>query len=137
MLGVLENVEENRSQRGDKYWTLIISGRRYTAWDADLLNGIQPGDQVQFAFQQSGQYRKILELRKSSAQNLGRWFHFQEDRSRRIARMSCLRTAAQVLEGKRPRNMKRAEAALHIARLFEEYIFNEQETRDQVKKVKP
>ena len=136
MLGVLERVEEKRSQRGDGYWTLIISGRKYTVWERKLVTELQPGDAVEFSYTQSGQFRKILDLRKSSPHNLNRWLDHQDERGRRIARMSCLRTAAQILDGKRLGNLKRAELVMQIARFFEEHILGEQQPPDPARKVK-
>ncbi len=128
MFGILESIEENRSQRGETYWSLTISGRRYTVWNEQLTKDLQPGNQLQFSFQQSGQYRKIVELQKISTQNrsLNPWLHQQDERTRRIARMSCLKTAAQIVEGTRLSNMKRAELVLQIARLFEKHILDDQ-----------
>ena len=136
MLGILEQVEEKRSQRGETYWALILSGRRYTVWSPELVQGLQRGDQVEFTYTQSGQYRKLLELRKASPQNLNRWFQHHNERGQRIARMSCLKTAAQIIEGKRLNSTKKAELVLHVARIFEKHVLGEPTSGPKDTKVK-
>ena len=137
MYGILENIWENRNQRGDTYWTLSISGQRYSVWDEDLLKGLQEGDKIEFSFIQSGQYRKIVELHKASlkspAQN--RWLDHQEEKGKQIVRMSCIRTAAQLVEAKRLDPTKTATLTLRIAKEFEKHILGEKVRDSPSKKV--
>ena len=127
MRGIMERLWEKTSQKGDKYWTVIISGEPYSVWTEALLQNLRPGDTVEFSFTQSGQYRKITELRKvlNYNQNLSPWLVQQTEKGKRIARMSCLRTAAQVLDSKRLEPRKKADLIIQIARLLENYVLGE------------
>ena len=137
MYGILEKIWENRNQKGDTYWTLIISEQRYSVWDADLLKGVQEGDKVEFSFTQSGQYRKIVELHKASMYSpaRNRWLDQQERKGKQIVRMSCLRTAAQLVESKRLDPTKKAALALRIAAGFEEHVLQAEARKLAGKKV--
>ena len=123
MLGRVENIEESRSKEGSPYWIITISGRRYTVWDGDLIKGLQPGENIEFFFVNSGGFRKVVALHKASSQsNLNPWL----EKGKQIARMSCLRTAAQIVEAKRLDPTKKATVILKIAGLLETYVLHGQ-----------
>ena len=138
MQGVLERIWENRDRSGQKYWTLSISGQRYSVWDEVLLKDLRPGDLVEFAFTQSGQFRKIVQIQQATGPSASSstWLQQQDQRGRRIARMSCLRSATEALEGLRLKPESRAKEVLRIARLFEEYVLGEQKENAPPGKVK-
>jgi len=120
MQGIMEKIWENTTQGGDKYWTVIISGGRYSVWDKTLLEALQPGDAVDFLFTQSGQYRKICQLRRLPLHRDSS--SHPEERERHIIRMSSVRAAAHLLEGARGTPENKAQAVLDVARAFETYI---------------
>ena len=127
MQGILESVREKTSEKGYKYWTVIISGQSYSVWDEELLRSVRPGDRVEFSFTQSGQYRKIVEIRRGSHTGLRQnpWLNQQAEKGRQIARMNCLRTAAQLIESKRLDPTRKAELALRIAAQLEQYVLGQ------------
>ena len=120
MIGTVERVEENRSQQGEAYWSLSISGRWYTAWDGALIKDVRPGSHVDFVYVQSGRFRKIIELRPVSSQASQAANDGSEQRLRRVTRITCLRLAAQLVESQRS---TKAKEALKVAALFEQFIY--------------
>jgi hypothetical protein len=124
MYGTLEKVWANKRSDGTPYWTLSISGRRYSVWDGNLVEGLQEGDGVEFSFTQSGAFRKVVAIHKSSgAGSAGNpWLQHQEEKGTQIVRMSCIRTAAQLVDGSRGEPLKKADLVLRVATLFEEHV---------------
>jgi hypothetical protein len=136
MFGVLENVDEKQSQRGEAYWSVTISGRRYTAWDQSLVDGVRPGDHVAFSYVQSGPYRKLVALSKTTTERFTRWLSHHQEKGIHITRLSCLRTAAQVTDGRSTSSLRNADIVLRVARLFEDHVRGVQGADATSKKVR-
>lgn len=101
MKGTIERIWENQRKDGEKYWVLQIDGQRYSVWDANLLENLSAGDVVDFSYITSGRYKKITRIARAE--------ELQEKRSRAIARMSCIRSAVELVAGSEGTPEKRFE----------------------------
>jgi len=117
MKGTIEKIWENQRKDGEKYWVLAIDGQRYSVWEESLLAGLNPGDAVDFSYTTSGRYKKITRMARAE--------ELQEKRSREIVRMSCIRSAAELVANSEDSPEKKAELVLKLARQFEQHILGE------------
>ncbi len=139
MFGFIESIRGNGAGGDGASWTLRISGRDYVIANGDVVRQLQPGDAVQFFYLQEGERCKILRL--SKVPNRGPasspWPRHDDERGKRISRMSCLKTAAQILDSKRLEPTRKAELVVEIARLLERYVLGEDHPAVSRRKVKP
>ncbi len=138
MFGFIERIREARQEGGETVWTLTISGREYEASDPALVRDLHSGDAVSFLYLQEGQQRRIMQLRKLPRHDApsGNWSRGTDERGERIARMSCLKTAAQILESKRLEPTRKAQLVVEIARRLERYVLGDRPAVPR-RKVKP
>ena len=122
MHGTVENVWENTREDGTVYWVLTIDGRRYSAFDPDLVQDVGPGDRVEFSYTSSGRYKNLLAIRRLTDQPE----HPSE--TVRIVRMNSLRTAAELLRDSSLTPDQRAVAAIDIAEKLECHILRPERT---------
>ena len=117
MKGKIDKIWENESKDGKKYWVLSINGKRYSVWDEDYLNGVDEGAMVEYNWKKSGKYQNITELRKIRSEDP---YLIQKDEQ--IVRMSCLKSASELLSGMDMEPEKKADMAIGIARKFHKYV---------------
>ena len=120
MKGKIDKIWENESKDGKKYWVLSINGKRYSVWDEDYLNGVDEGAMVEYNWKKSGKYQNITELRKIRSEDP---YLIQKDEQ--IVRMSCLKSASELLSGMDMEPEKKADMAIGIARKFQKYVKGE------------
>lgn len=120
MKGEVEKVWKNKTVDGRKYRVLLINGERYSLWDEDYLDRIQEGQTLEFEFRESGDFKNITRIyERQESEEKGNEY---QDRTRKIIRMRCLRSASRVLVGSKIPFGSRAEKTIEIARKFEKYV---------------
>jgi len=128
MKGEVEKVWKNETEDGRKYEVFLINGERYSLWEEDYLDHIQPGQPLEFDFKESGEYKNITRIYGNDdieTKEPG----YEDRKAKRIVRMSCLRSASKVLSGSRIPCDNRAGKTIEIAKEFEKYV-NEEDLGD-------
>ena len=97
MRGKIERIWENHTKNGEKYWVLFISGKNYSVWDSSVIEGLSEGAEVEYEFKRSGKYNKITDLKVIQEPAQSGQAPAQDTRELRIIRMSCLRSAAEII----------------------------------------
>jgi len=114
MEGKIEKIWENE-KNGKRYWVLEIGGEKYSVWDEKYVDGLSEGSVVDYNWRQSGNFRKITDLRKLDVQPLN-------TKNEQIVRMSCLRTAGEIISGERLDLRLKIERVLDTSKIFEKYV---------------
>ena len=118
--GRVERIWENRTRDGKPYWVFKINGERYSAFDEDAVQGVREGDEIRFNWKKAGRYRNLDEVSVcSSPETHG---HDGYDHQVSIVRMSCLRSATELLRYPKIAPDQKMELALDWARRFEHYV---------------
>ena len=115
MEGKIEKIWENE-KNGKRYWVLEIGGEKYSVWDEKYVEGLSEGSVVDYDWRQSGNFRKITDLRRLDVQPLN-------SKNEQIVRMSCLRTAGEIISGERLDLRLKIERVLDTSKIFEKYVF--------------
>ena len=109
MRGTIEQIWDNETSNGKPYRTVQISGQRYNIWDNKYFDMLQKGEDIEYDFRQSGNYRHITEMRISGGNGPGSYRNNHpnsnskggnsghNNKDRQIARMSCLKSASEIL----------------------------------------
>lgn len=123
MKGIIEQVSENESKNGQQYLTVQIDGERYSAWDDKYFDQLQEGAEIEYEFRQSGNFKNITEVSNpaQSEQNDGPPM-YHNDRDRQITRLSCLKSAAQILAPAQVDPDAKRDLVIDTARVFERYV---------------
>ena len=126
MKGSIDKIWENQTNDKKTYHVLDIGGERYSVWDSKLLEGLEEGSEVEYDWKKSGNFKKITDLKKIELEpDLN---SYNPDRkSREIIRMSCVRSASQILQDLSIDPMDKSSKALDIAREFEKYVTDRDE----------
>jgi len=124
MKGEVEKVWKNETEDGRRYEVLQINGERYSLWDEDYLDRIQEGQSLEFDFKESGDFKNITEIYEPS-KNEGKEPGYEDQKLKRIIRMSSLRSASRILAGSKIPYQNRADRAIETAKKFEKYINDE------------
>jgi len=122
MKGEVEKVWKNETQDGRRYEVLQINGERYSLWEEDYLDRVQEGQSLEFDFRESGEFKNITKIYEKPESGSEEKRNEYDGRNRKIVRMSCLRSASQILGGSRIPAGERAEKTIEIAKKFEKYI---------------
>jgi len=118
MRGEIQRISERQKKDGTRYWVLRISGEQYLIWNEKLMEGLQEGDFAEFEFKRKGNFNTITKIKKTLS---------YDERHLQITRMSCLRSACEIVSGAGFMNVeKRAKVALKIAKTFEEYVIGKE-----------
>ena len=121
MKGSIDKIWENETKDNKTYHVVNIGGENYSVWDSKLLDDLTEGSSVEYEWKKSGDYKKITDLRKIDA-NPGLEGPKPDRKSTEIMRMSCLRSASEVLHGLDIEPVEKTKQALDIARQFEKYV---------------
>lgn len=125
MLGTVSKIWRNEREDGSEYWVLSINGRRYSVFDLDLVKGISEGDFVEFSYAKSGKYRNIVYIKRASPEGfVTADTPVLPPEPIRILRMSCLRTAAELLNGTKLSVQDRLSNLLETATQLEEHVLS-------------
>jgi hypothetical protein len=134
MKGEIEKIWKNQTSDGRRYNVLLIGGERYSLWEEDYLDRLQEGQTLEFDFRESGDFKNISRIyepmnetnRLANEPKEGLSPEYDNDKkTRKIIRMSALRSASRILAGSRIPAGERAEKTIEIARKFEKYIDDE------------
>lgn len=120
MKGTIQKIWENQNKKGEKYWVFSIDGQRYSLWDHKSREAITEGDVLDFVWIQKGNFRNITKLKKLSGTEA---LDFQERKSRQIIKISCIRSACELLARSSVKPEQKSEIVLKIAKQFEDYVF--------------
>jgi len=111
--GTLTKIDR-KEKSGKKYALLEIDGDLYSCWDEKLLYGLHEGS-VDYDWRQSGNFKKITDIKNPSGPEI-------ENKDARIVRMSCLRTAGEIISGERLDLKLKIEKVLDTSKIFEKYV---------------
>jgi hypothetical protein len=98
MRGAIEKIWENKTKDDKKYHVLEIGGEKYSVWDSKLLDGIEEGATVDYEWKASGDFKKITGIQKIE-NDFKPEAYIPDRKSMEIIRMSCLRSASEILHG--------------------------------------
>lgn len=139
MYGTVCKIWENQTKEGVTFWVLSINGQKYGVWDKNLMQGLKEGDTVDFLWQPAGKYRTVTHLtRIESAPSAptGALGAAVDQKSRHIIRMSCVRSAAELLKGRDSPTEERLEAALQIAEELEKHVLRPDSDQSSAKETR-
>ena len=132
MRGMIEQVWENESRKGQKYLTVQVGGERYSVWDDKYFGVLQEGATIDYDFRQSGNFKNMTDIEpangNSNANGLPRYQTNGKDRQ--IARMSCLKSASEILAPVQLDPDAKKDLTIETARFFERYVFEGDATTD-------
>ena len=130
MKGEVERVWKNRTFDGREYCVIQVNGEKYSLWDDRYFDRIQEGQEIEFDFRDSGDFKNITRIGEPSEQQPFDRTDYDQERQNSIIKMSCLKSAAQILSGSKIPYKNRADRAIEIARKFEKYINDEELNED-------
>lgn len=127
MKGTVEELSREVSKRGDEYLRVQIDGEKYSIWDPQYIGSFDVGDSLEFEYKESGQWKNITSLAVDEVENpnIPPTDTYRMAHDRRIARMSCVKSAAYVLANLEMEAEPKGEQTLTLARVFERYIYDE------------
>jgi len=117
MKGRIEKIWDNESRNGQRYLGISIDGQRYTLWEEQYFDQLQEGDVIDFEWKKSGRFKNITEIKYNNEDN-----NYPEKKLKSIIRMSCLKSASELISDSDVETGKRADMAIDFARKFEDYI---------------
>ncbi len=117
MKGKIEKIWDNESRNGQRYLGLSVDGERYTLWEEKYFDKLQEGDIIDFEWKKSGKYRNITKINMDDEDG-----NFMERKHESIIRMSCLKSASELISDSDVEPNKRADLAIDFARKFEKYV---------------
>lgn len=120
MKGIIQKIWENKNRKGEKYWVLCIDGQRYSLWDEKSREPLNEGDSVEFEWVQKGDFRNITKIRKLPESEA---LDFQERKSRQIIKMSCIRSACELVVRASIKPEQKCKIVIKIAKELEKHVF--------------
>ena len=123
MLGRIDQLWDNKTDKGQPYQVLAIGDDRYSFWDKKQLGKFRKGDTVEFDWKQAGEYKNITNIELTEADNNDN--NSSNGKDQRIVKMSCLKSAGMVLGPMDIEPKKKVLATVSVAQYFERYINNE------------
>ena len=123
MRGTIEQVWENESRKGQKYLTVQVGGERYSVWDDKYFDTLQEGVTVDYDFRQSGKFKNMTDIEPVDGSGNGPPQYQQNGKARQIARMSCLKSASEILAPVQLDPDAKKDLTIETARFFERYVF--------------
>jgi len=115
-------VWENESKNGQQYLTVQIDGERYSVWDDKYFDQLHQGAEIEYQFGQSGNFRNITEVATLTESKNNDVPLYQNGRDRQITRLSCLKSAAQILAPAQVDPDAKRDLVIDTARVFERYV---------------
>ena len=123
MRGTIEQVWENESKKGQKYLTVQVGGERYSVWDDKYFDALQEGVTVDYDFRQSGNFKNMTDIEPVGGNGNGLPQYQPNGKARQIARMSCLKSASEILAPVQLDPDAKKDLTIETARFFERYVF--------------
>lgn len=127
MKGTIEQVWDNESKNGQRYMTVQVGGERYSVWDQKYFDQLRQGNEIDYEFRQSGNFRNITELPNPSTSegptgNGTPPTYYGNGRDRQITRLSCLKSAAEIIAPAQLTPDTKRDLVVDTARFFERYV---------------
>jgi len=123
MKGIVEEIWENESKNGQKYLTVQIGGERYSVWDTKYFDQLRVGGEIECDVKQSGNFRHLTDIKAADEQQAP---HYQpNNRDRQITRMSCLKSASEILAPAHLDIDSKRDLVVETARFFERYVLED------------
>lgn len=122
MLGRIDQLWDNKTDKGQPYQVLAIGDDRYSFWDKKQFGKFRKGDTVEFNWKQAGEYKNITTIELSEADNN---YNNSNGKDKRMAKMSCLKSASRILGPMDIEPNKKIRSTVSVAKYFERYINNE------------
>ena len=114
--GRIEDVARKKAKNGTPYASVRIDGEQYTCWDDALISKIESGQAVDYQWEQSGKFKKIIDIEPAlDDPDL-------TPKDLRILRMSALRSASYLEIGLDVPLEEKLRTTLETSRAFERYI---------------
>ena len=123
MLGRIDQLWDNKTDKGQPYQVLAIGDDRYSFWDKKQFGKFRKGDTVEFDWKKAGEYKNITTIEVVETGNDGS--NGSNGKNERIVKMSSLKTAGMVLGPLDIEPNKKIRATVSVAQYFERYINNE------------
>jgi len=123
MLGRIDQLWDNKTDKGQPYQVFAIGTDRYSFWDKKQFGRFRKGDTVEFNWKQAGEYKNITTIALTEADNNGS--NGSNGKDERIVKMSCLKSAGMVIGPLDVEPRKKVKLTVAAARYFERYINNE------------
>ena len=121
MRGIIDQIWENESRNGQKYLTVQIEGERYSVWDTDYFDVLAPGATINYDVRQSGNFKHLTDIEQVENQQVPPYRPNSKDRQ--ITRMSCLKSASEIMAPVQLEPNTKREKVIETARYFERYVF--------------
>ena len=122
MQGTVEKIWENETNDNRKYHVLEVGGEKYSVWDSKLMEGLEEGSIIEYEWKKSGDFKKITDLRSlNGGQELDQPYK-KNSKQMEIIRMSCLKSASEILHGLYIDPDVKTKKAVEIAKEFEKYV---------------
>jgi len=71
MLGRIDQLWDNKTDKGQPYQVLAIGDDRYSFWDKKQFGKFRKGDTVEFDWKQAGEYKNITTIEAVETDNNG------------------------------------------------------------------
>lgn len=122
MRGVIDQVWENDSRNGQRYLTVqMTDGERYSVWDNKYFDVLAPGATIDYDIRQSGNFKHLTDIEQVDNHELPPYQ--PNNKEKQIARMSCLKSASEILAPVQLDPDNKREMVIETARYFERYVF--------------
>jgi len=122
MRGVIDQVWENESRNGQSYLTVqMTDGERYSVWDSKYFDVLAPGATIDYDIKQSGNFKHLTDIEQVDNHELPPYQPINKEKQ--IARMSCLKSASEILAPVQLDPDSKREMVIDTARYFERYVF--------------
>jgi len=126
MRGVVEEIWENEARNGQKYLTVQIDGEKYSLWDTKYFDHIQEGLEIEYDVRKSGNFKHLTDItpvKEGKEQELPAYR--RNSRDIQIARLSCLKSASELVAPVHMDIDSKQERVLELAKRFERYVFED------------
>lgn len=127
MKGRIDEISVNELKGGRKYLTLSINGDKYSLWDKKYFETLQKGDLIEYEWRQSGNFRNITRIEVDPNTDPA---NYMDTREKHIVRMSCIKSAADILRYSDTDFPEKTDLALEAARKFEKYVTRDDYERE-------
>lgn len=127
MKGRVEGIWQNKDRRGRDFWILDVAGEQYSVWDRKFIQDLVQGDEIELLWTEAGRYKNVTKIVRLGTQPNGHAppptpIPSVDPKSLQIIRMSCLRSAADLLARSSLIPETKKQRTLEIAKDFEEYV---------------
>ncbi len=126
MRGKVEQLTKESSKSGE-YLRISIDGENYSVWDTEYIDSLRIGDNIDFEYKESGKWKNITELEfvdTDQSNNSDREYN-TSIRNKYITKLSCVKSASNVLANLDMEPEGKGEKVLSLARSFEKYIYED------------